>query len=74
MNIVIDGLFSPVEYDPQILKRYKKALDQSVKIATTHNVTPIHGTTIILCDVTCDMNQPCTSGRGLGKPRTVGCC
>ncbi|ELU05341.1 hypothetical protein CAPTEDRAFT_193037 [Capitella teleta] len=64
-------LDSAVEYDPDVLKRYKKALDTSVKIATTFNITPIRGTTIILCDLTSAMLQPCTSGRGLGKPRNL---
>ena len=54
-----------------MLQRYRKALDTSVKIATVHNVTPISGTTVILANVGVQMNRPCSSARGLGKPRTV---
>lgn len=57
--------------DTQIIKKYRNALDTALKIATAYNVKPIAGTTIILCNVGSSMKQPCTSARGLGKPRTV---
>lgn len=57
--------------DPQLLKRYQNALDVSLKIATNYNVKPISGTTVILCNVGISMRHPCTSARGLGKPRTI---
>ncbi len=46
-----------------------QALDESVKIATTYNVKPIAGTTIVLCNVGSSMDTPCTSAKGLGQPR-----
>ncbi|KAL4232139.1 hypothetical protein ACF0H5_009714 [Mactra antiquata] len=58
-------------FDTNLLNRYKKALDTSVKLATVYNVSPIRGTTVILCDVGSNMNTPCTAARGLGKPRTM---
>ena len=58
-------------YDKALLARYRKALDRAVQLATIHNVQPIPGTTVILCDLTPAMQQPCTSAKGLGKPRTV---
>lgn len=60
-----------VAYDVEILRRYRKALDTSVKIATIHNVKPIRGTTVILCNLGNSMLRPCSSARGLGKPRMV---
>ena len=57
--------------DPQILHRYRTALDNALKIATSYNVKPISGSTLILCNVGSNMDRPCTAARGLGKPRTV---
>ena len=57
--------------DPQILHRYRTALDNALKIATCYNVKPISGSTLILCNVGSNMDRPCTAARGLGKPRTV---
>ncbi|KAK3603040.1 hypothetical protein CHS0354_037788 [Potamilus streckersoni] len=58
-------------YDTRLINRYLKALDTAVKIATTYNVQPIRGKTIILCDVGTNMDIPCTAARGLGKPKTM---
>ena len=55
----------------QLLERYRKALDNALKIATCYNVKPISGSTLILCNVGTNMDRPCTSARGLGKPKTV---
>ena len=57
--------------DKMLLQRYRTALDNALKIATSYNVKPIPGSTLILCNVGSNMNRPCTSARGLGKPRTV---
>ena len=57
--------------DKSLLQRYRTALDNALKIATNYNVKPIPGSTLILCNVGSNMNRPCTSARGLGKPRTV---
>jgi len=62
---------SEVPYNKALLARYHKALDRAVQLATVHNVQPIPGTTVILCDLRPAMKQPCTSAKGLGKPRTV---
>lgn len=59
------------QVDKAILQRYRTALDNALKIATSYNVKPIPGSTLILCNVGSNMNRPCTSARGLGKPRTV---
>lgn len=37
-----------MNYDADILKRYKVALDNALKVATTYNVSPISGRSIIL--------------------------
>lgn len=54
-----------------LLKKYRNALDTALKISTKHNVKPIKGNTIVLCNVGSSVNKPCTSARGLGKPRTI---
>ncbi|XP_050397784.2 telomerase protein component 1 [Patella vulgata] len=59
-----------VSYDMAIIGRYKKALDVAVQIATKYNVQPIKGRTWIFCNVDDDMDSPCQSAKGLGKPRT----
>lgn len=58
-------------FDTSLLKRYKKALDSAVKIATVHNVKPIRGTTYVFCNLGNNMVRPCTSARGLGRQVTV---
>ncbi|XP_033757244.1 LOW QUALITY PROTEIN: telomerase protein component 1-like [Pecten maximus] len=58
-------------FDLQLITRYKKALDKSVKIATTYNVQPIRGRTIVLCDIGPSMEVNCTAAKGLGKPRQM---
>ncbi|KAJ8317249.1 hypothetical protein KUTeg_005153 [Tegillarca granosa] len=58
-------------FDTALITRYRKALDTAVKIATTYNVQPIRGKTIVLCDVGPSMEVPCTAAKGLGKPRTM---
>ena len=57
--------------NPDLLRKYRNALDTALKISTRHNVKPIKGNTIVLCNVGASMNKPCTSARGLGKPRTI---
>ena len=59
------------EYIPpqNLIDRYKNALDEAVKIATTYNVKPIGGTALVLCNASDSMFVPCTSAKGLGKPR-----
>uniref|UniRef100_A0A1I8JR97 TROVE domain-containing protein n=1 Tax=Macrostomum lignano TaxID=282301 RepID=A0A1I8JR97_9PLAT len=53
------------------IARYRKALEAAVKVATTYNVPPIKGSTCLLVTGYPDMDLPCTSYRGMGKPRTV---
>nr|XP_054750200.1 telomerase protein component 1-like [Lytechinus pictus] len=62
---------SELPYDITILNRYRKALDTAVKIATSYNVKPIPGKTLLLCNVGSSMETPCSSAKGLGKKRTV---
>ena len=59
------------EIDKSLLRKYRTALDNALKISTCHNVKPISGTTLILCNVGHYMVCPCTAAKGLGKPRTV---
>ncbi|CAG5115663.1 unnamed protein product, partial [Candidula unifasciata] len=60
-----------VPYDKNLIQRYRKALDTAVKIATVHNVQPIKGRTLLLCEISSGMDRPCSSAKGIGKPRTV---
>ena len=57
--------------DVSLLSRYRKALDTALKISTCYNVKPIAGSTLIICYLDTSTNAPCTSARGLGKPRTI---
>ncbi|XP_075925797.1 telomerase protein component 1 [Petromyzon marinus] len=57
--------------DAELLGRYKEALDHAVRISTSHNVAPLPGRTLVLCNTSAAMNKPCSTGRGLGKSRTV---
>ena len=49
-----------------LLIRYKDALDSAIKVATTENVSPIPGNTVIFCDVSGSMAKPVNGGSGLG--------
>lgn len=57
--------------DLDLIPRYFAALNRALELSTCYNVKPIPGSTLILCNVGRNMNRPCTSARGLGKPRTV---
>jgi telomerase protein component 1 len=46
-----------------------QALDEAVRISTWFNVNPIRGRTLVLCNVGVELAVPCTSAKGLGKPR-----
>ena len=62
------------EVTPELLaltQRYRDALDVAVKLATQYNVTPIRGTTVVFVQADADLDRPCTSARGLGKPVTM---
>ena len=57
--------------DVGLLSRYRKALDAALKISTSYNVKPIAGSTLIICYLDKNTDAPCTSAKGLGKPRTI---
>lgn len=51
---------------------YRRALDNSVKLATTHNVSPIKGATVVFCNVSKGSDASCSGARGLGSSvRTI---
>ena len=54
---------------PELLDQYSDALDESVRLATVHNLSPIYGRTVVLCNV---KESPIGSGQqGVGSVRTV---
>eukprot|EP00039_Didymoeca_costata_P011565 m.163197 g.163197 ORF g.163197 m.163197 type:complete len:2596 (-) comp15214_c0_seq1:1529-9316(-) len=55
----------------QTISRYMGALDAALRIATRYNVKPIKGHTLILCCIDDCMRIPCSTAKGLGKPREV---
>ncbi|XP_074640264.1 telomerase protein component 1-like isoform X2 [Tubulanus polymorphus] len=59
------------KFDLSLIQRYRKALDTAVKIATTFNVKPIKGTTLIFADVNNTKDQDCRSFKGCGKKRMM---
>jgi len=48
------------------LKAYRDALDQSVKHATTNNVDPIKGSTVVFCNVSQETRSEAPGARGMG--------
>ena len=63
--------FKDMAYDEDILKRYKKALDNALKVATTYNISPIKGRTIIFLDTNSSMGIECKTARIGKSKRTV---
>ena len=55
---------------PGLLDAYKSALETAVKLATTANVQPVLGHSVILCDVSGSMGAKLSGGSGLGSVRT----
>jgi telomerase protein component 1 len=43
-------------YDEDLLKKYKTALDNALKVATTYNISPIKGSTCIFLNMSSSMN------------------
>jgi len=52
--------------DDNLIKKYRAALDCSVKYATIHNIKPIRGSTAVFCSVAEAMRQECKTARGMG--------
>uniref|UniRef100_A0A7S4G7Z1 TROVE domain-containing protein n=1 Tax=Eutreptiella gymnastica TaxID=73025 RepID=A0A7S4G7Z1_9EUGL len=56
----------------ELLEQYRSALDTAVKLATMHNIRPIHGSTIVMCNVSEAMEVSASGARGMGASvRTV---
>lgn len=54
-----------------LINRYKEALENSIKIATSLNVKPLRGRAAVFCDCSGSMSQPISQGNsGLGSVRT----
>lgn len=54
-----------------LIHRYKEALENSIKIATTLNVKPLRGRAAVFCDCSGSMGQPISQGKsGMGSMRT----
>jgi len=53
-----------------LLAAYKAALETSIKLATTANVLPVLGHSVIFCDVSGSMGAKLSGGSGLGSVRT----
>jgi telomerase protein component 1 len=51
----------------ELFAQYREALDIAVKHATTHNVKPIRGSTLVLVNGSPDMNSDCATAKGMGK-------
>ena len=50
----------------ELLEQYRSALDTAVKLATMHNIRPIHGSTIVMCNVSEAMEVSASGARGMG--------
>eukprot|EP01130_Rhizamoeba_saxonica_P017056 TRINITY_DN8098_c0_g1_i1.p1 TRINITY_DN8098_c0_g1~~TRINITY_DN8098_c0_g1_i1.p1 ORF type:complete len:2262 (-),score=513.74 TRINITY_DN8098_c0_g1_i1:41-6826(-) len=51
----------------KVFDDYRAALDQSVKLATIHNVQPIKGSTIVLSNVSPETRETAPGARGMGS-------
>ena len=71
LRIIILILYSDYKFDNDIIKRYRKALDTALRISCVHNINPIPGTSIIVCDVDEFLDNPCSSAKSFGKKKTV---
>ncbi|ELR16276.1 TROVE domain containing protein [Acanthamoeba castellanii str. Neff] len=50
--------------DLPLIRRYQEAIDTAIRLATLHNLPPVEGRTVIFCDVSGSMRQPCRSCKG----------
>jgi len=46
---------------------YRKAIDQAVKHATTYNVNPIRGSTVVFCNVSSETRSSAPGAKGMGS-------
>jgi telomerase protein component 1 len=57
--------------EPALLRRYRAALETAIRIATTRNVKPIRGKSVVFVDVSGSMQCAASGGAGgLGSVRT----
>eukprot|EP00727_Mastigamoeba_balamuthi_P007200 m51a1_g310 hypothetical protein (2394) ;mRNA; f:402502-410085 len=68
--------FTPAHVPPpELFAQYREALDTAVKLATAHNVKPIRGATLVLCDAGPAMQaeaEGAAAGAGGGRLRALG--
>ncbi|XP_069507845.1 telomerase protein component 1 isoform X2 [Ambystoma mexicanum] len=57
-----------LQYDLGVLKKYRDALDQSIRISAKHNLPPLPGRTVIFCAVDSDMFETCSKAKNLCCP------
>ncbi len=58
---------TPAILPPQSLfQEYRDALDSAVKLATIHNIKPIHGSTVVFCNASKEMAIDCNTAKGMG--------
>eukprot|EP01113_Clastostelium_recurvatum_P018405 TRINITY_DN2169_c0_g1_i12.p1 TRINITY_DN2169_c0_g1~~TRINITY_DN2169_c0_g1_i12.p1 ORF type:complete len:2586 (+),score=522.10 TRINITY_DN2169_c0_g1_i12:146-7903(+) len=50
-----------------LFAQYRAALDTAVQLATTNNVKPIRGSTVVFVNASASMQGDCPSAKGLGK-------
>ncbi len=59
-------------YDVDTLRLYKKALDNALKTATTYNISPIKGKSLVLVNIGASANFECKTAR-IGKSSRSVC-
>jgi hypothetical protein len=50
--------------------KYLEALSAALLIATRYNVKPIKGKSLVFVNVDAEMEKPCATAKGFGKPMT----
>lgn len=57
--------------DIPLITKYREAIDTAIRISTLKNIKPIEGKTVVFCDVSGSMKNPCSTRGNMGSIQTV---
>lgn len=57
--------------DIPLITKYREAIDTAIRLATMKNIKPIEGKTVVFCDVSGSMKNPCSTRGNMGSIQTV---
>lgn len=67
----LDNTYQEITYNKSTLDAFRAALDTAIKVATTHNLEPIKGKTVIICCLDMNSHHICNSAKGFGRSWSV---